>query len=102
MWTTHTNLNDWCDSWEDFCLSHGFASKNELWETIFEEAQMHRIANVDETNFSLDGSEGGHGGCPANTIMISHTARPGTGQNKSSMSSSQRWIHEQKSLQFSK
>jgi hypothetical protein len=44
--------------------------------------------NVDETNFSLDGSVGGHGGLPANTIMISNAARPGTGQNKSSVSSS--------------
>ncbi len=88
MWTTHTNLNDWFDAWEDFRLSRGFASKNDLGETIFEEVQMRRIVNVDETNFSLDGSEGGHGGHPANIIMISNAARPGTGQSKSSMSSS--------------
>jgi hypothetical protein len=41
MWTTHTTLNDWFDSWEEFCLSHGFASKNELGEKIL---RKHRCA----------------------------------------------------------
>ena len=88
MWTTHTNLSDWFDAWEEFCLSYGFAAKNDAGEVIFSECQKRRIINVDETNFSLNGSDGGRGGRPANTITISNAARPGTGQNKSSVSSS--------------
>jgi len=88
MWTTHANLSDWFDAWEVFCVSQGFATKNSNGEVLFTEEQMRRIINVDETNFSLDGSDGGRGGRPANTITISNAARPGTGQNKSSISSS--------------
>jgi hypothetical protein len=54
----------------------------------FEEAEMHHILNVDETNFSLVGSEGGHGDCPANTIMIAILLGQEQVKNKSSMSSS--------------
>jgi hypothetical protein len=43
------------------------------------------MINVDETNLSLDGSDGGHGGCPGCTITIKHCSRPGTAQNKSSV-----------------
>ncbi len=42
---------------------------------------------MDETNFSLDGSDGGHGSQPACSITISNVARPGTGTNKSCVSS---------------
>jgi hypothetical protein len=49
---------------------------------------MRCIVNVNETNFSLDGCEGGRGGHPANTITTGNAARSGTGQKKSSVSSS--------------
>ncbi len=39
MWTTHTNLSDWFDAWEEFCLSYGFAAKNDAGEVIFPECQ---------------------------------------------------------------
>jgi hypothetical protein len=44
--------------------------------------------NIDETNLSLDGSDGGRGGRPACTITMKHWNRPGTAQNKTSLSSS--------------
>jgi hypothetical protein len=93
IWTTHTNLNDWFDSWEVFLVSQGFATEitgedgNEK-EVIVSEDQKRRIINVDETNLSLDGSDGGRGGRPGCTITIKHCSRPGTAQNQSSVSSS--------------
>jgi hypothetical protein len=40
---------------------------------------------MDETKFSTDGSDGGIGGRPANSVTISDTTRAGTGTNKSSL-----------------
>ena len=42
---------------------------------------------MDETNFSLDGSDGGRGGRPASSITISGAIRPGTSANKSNVAS---------------
>jgi hypothetical protein len=42
---------------------------------------------MDETKFSTDGSDGGIGGRPANSMTIADAARAGTGTNKSSLSS---------------
>jgi len=70
MWTTYANLNEWFDAWELFLVSHGFADKNADGEVTFTEKQKRHTINVDETNFSLDGSNGGRGGRPANTITI--------------------------------
>jgi hypothetical protein len=93
IWTTHTNLNDWFDSWEAFLVSQGFATEitgedGDGKEVVVSEDQKRRIINVDETNLSLDGSDGGRGGRPGCTITIKHCSRPGTAQNKSSVSSS--------------
>ncbi len=52
------------------------------------EDQKRRIINFDETNLSLNGSDGGHGGCPRCTITIKHCSRPGTAQNRSNVYSS--------------
>jgi uncharacterized protein YllA (UPF0747 family) len=63
IWTTYTNLNDWYDSWEKFLVSHGFATEiiheSGTKEIVFTDDQKRRIINVDETNLSLDGSDGG-------------------------------------------
>jgi hypothetical protein len=90
IWTTHTNLNDWFDSWEAFLVSQGFATEifSEDGTGVVLEDLKRRIINVNETNLSLDGSDGGCGGRPGCTIMIKHCSRPGTAQNKSSVSSS--------------
>ncbi len=81
MWTTHRNLSDWDDEWEAFCLSTGFTARNQELEVVFTEEQKQRINNVDKTNFSLDGSDGGCGDRPACSITILNAARPGTGTN---------------------
>jgi hypothetical protein len=49
--------------------------------------QQRHIINLDETNFSLDGSDGGQGGCPSQSIAVAGVNRPGTAINKSSVSS---------------
>jgi len=73
LWTTPKNLNDWFDEWGLFCVAKGFATRSEHdGEVVFSEAQKRRIINIDETNLSLDGSDGGRGGRPASTITIKH------------------------------
>jgi hypothetical protein len=57
-------------------------------EIIFSEEQKRCIINIDETNLSLDGSDGGRGGRSACTITMKHCNRPGTAQNKTSLPSS--------------
>jgi hypothetical protein len=73
-------------------ITHGFAceviKENGEKEITFSEEQKQRIINIDETNLSLDGSDGGRGGRPACTITMKHCNRPGTAQNKTSLSSS--------------
>jgi hypothetical protein len=88
LWTTPENLNNWFDEWGLFCVSKGFATRTDQGEVIFSETQKRRIINIDETNLSLDGSDGGRGGRPACTITIKHCQRPGTAQNKVGLSSS--------------
>ena len=88
MWATPKNLSDWFDEWEHFVLAQGFATKDDNGLTVFSEDQKRRIINIDETNLSLDGSDGGRGGRPSNTITIKGCQRPGTGQNKAGLSSS--------------
>ncbi len=82
MWITYANLiNEWFDAWELFLLSYGFADKNADGKVTFTEKQKCHIINVNETNFSPDGSNSGCGGCPANTITIKLLkARHGTKQ----------------------
>jgi len=91
MWMTFSNLNDWFDAWEMLCLDHGFAvegdwmNNSDEMELLFSDEQKCRIIiNMDETKFSLDGSNGGIGGRPANVISARGVVQPGTAQNKSS------------------
>jgi hypothetical protein len=81
------NLKDWFERWEAFCIEYGFGDDDGTVHVVFSEEQKRRICNMDETKFSTDGSDGGIGGRPANSVTISDTARSGTGTNKSSLSS---------------
>jgi hypothetical protein len=54
IWTTHTNLNDWFDSWVAFLVSQGFATEitNEAEnqkDVVVSEAKKHCIINVEES-----------------------------------------------------
>jgi hypothetical protein len=80
-------LKDWCDRWEAFCIEYRFGDDNCTGQVVFSEEQSQRICNMDDTKFSIDGSDGGIGGHPANSVTISDTTRAGTGTNKSSLSS---------------
>jgi hypothetical protein len=85
FWTTYSNLNDWFNAWEQFVLEKGFASKNAEGSVEFSKEQCKRIINMDETKFSVDGSDGGVGGRPSLSFTVKGLCRPGTATNKSSM-----------------
>ncbi len=93
IWTTHTNLSDWFDSWEAFLVSQGFATDitsedGDQKEVVVSEDQKCCKINIDGKNLSLNGSDGGCEGGPGCTITIKHCSRPRTAQNKRSVSSS--------------
>ena len=56
MWMMFSNLNDWFDAWEMFCLDHGFAEEgdqmnnSDKMELLLADEQKHCIINVDGTN----------------------------------------------------
>lgn len=85
-WTTFSHLEKWYNGFETFCLSLGFAYKVGD-EVVFTDASKKRIINLDESNLSLDGSDGLRGGRPASSIIARGVNRIGTAQNKSSVSS---------------
>ncbi len=73
--------------WELFCLHQGFAIKNSDSSLFFPKKQWRRILNLDETKFSVDGSDGGVGGRPALFVTNVGLHWPGMATNKSSLSS---------------
>jgi hypothetical protein len=87
MWTTVNNLDEWYDRWKSFCLEFGFADDDGQGGKTFSEEQKRWIVNMDEIKLSTDGSNGGIGGRPANSITILGVARAGTDVNTASMSS---------------
>jgi hypothetical protein len=87
IWMTVHNIELWYDSWESFCIGYGFGIDDVTGRVKFTEEKKRRIANMDETKFSIDGADGGIGGRPANSITIANITRSGTGCNKVSMSS---------------
>jgi len=87
IWTTYGNLTTWFDGWEAFMVTKGFATRGEDGSVTFSQSQMRRIINLDETKLSLDGSDGGIGGRPANVIIIKNNCRTGTATNKTNVSS---------------
>ncbi len=87
IWTTYSNISSWFDAWEEFALSYGFTTEKDgsvqiTWE------QQRRIINLNENNFSLNGSDEGQDGCPSQSITAAGVNRPGTAIKKSSVSSS--------------
>jgi hypothetical protein len=87
MWTTVRNLELWYDSWESFCIEYGFGIDDGTGHVKFTEEQRRRIANIEETKFSMDGADGGIDRRPENSITIANMTRSGTSCNKASMSS---------------
>jgi hypothetical protein len=85
MWMTVRNLELWYDSWESFCTEYGFVIDDGTGHVKFKEEQIRRIANMDETKFSMDGADGGIGGRPENSITIATITSSGTSCNKASM-----------------
>jgi hypothetical protein len=87
MWTTVKNLDEWYDRWQSFCLEFRFADDDVQGRITFLEEEKRWIVNMDETKFSTDGSDGGIGGRPTNSITMLGVARAGTDVNKARMSS---------------
>jgi hypothetical protein len=58
MWTTATNLGDWYDHFESLCIEYGFGNDGGGGKVVFTDDQKRRISNMDETKFSMDGSDG--------------------------------------------
>jgi hypothetical protein len=87
MWTTATNLGEWYDQFESFCIEYSFGDDGGGGKVVFTDDQKRRIPNMNETKFSMDGSYGEIGGRPANYITIAGTTRSGTAINKASLSS---------------
>jgi hypothetical protein len=82
MWMPARNLELWYDSWESFCVEYCFGIDDGTGHVKFTEEQRRRIANMDETKFSMDGTDCGIGGRPANSITVANITRSGTGCNK--------------------
>jgi hypothetical protein len=87
MWMTVKNLDEWYDQWQRFFLEFAFGESDGKGGIVFSEEQERRIVNMDETNFGTDGSDGGTGGRPANSITLLGVARAGTAINKQLFSS---------------
>ncbi len=66
-WTTYQNLDLWFNSWEAFVVEYGFATINQNGQLLFDKKMKMRVLNLDETNLSLDGSNGNRGGRPRAT-----------------------------------
>ena len=85
-WTTHGNLNLWFDTWQQFVVEYGFATINVNGEVIFDEKMKARIANLDETCLSLDGSNSNRGGRPTATYYDVRFPQLGKSTSKSALS----------------
>jgi len=56
-WTTYSSLHAWFVSFKAFLVEFGFATIGSDGRLVISEATLHRIANVDKTEVSLDGSK---------------------------------------------
>lgn len=68
-WTTYSNIALWFDIWEEFLIEKGFGRKavdgdniEENGSVVFFDGQKRRIINIDETDLSLDRTDGKGGG----------------------------------------
>jgi hypothetical protein len=72
LWTTYDNLHTWFMSFKEFCFQFKFATPNCNSDAVFSPEMLRRIANVDETELSLDESETQAGGRPAMSYRDPH------------------------------
>ena len=85
-WTTYQNLDLWFSSWEVFVVEYGFATINQNGQLHFDEEMKMRVLNLDETNMSLDGSNGNRGGRPTATYYDVRFPQLGKATSKSALS----------------
>ena len=94
LWTTYSNIKLWYDTWEDTLIELGFARKKEDADDVeaiegslfFYKGQRRRIINLDETDGSMDNTNGKRGGRPP-IVFYSGDIRGGATQaSKSSYS----------------
>ncbi len=95
MWTTHSNLQLWFDTWKDTLIELGFArllteeekkDRSIAGELFFLKGQRRRILNVDETDGSLDNTKGQRGGRPSTVLYAPEIAGGATQASKNSYS----------------
>jgi hypothetical protein len=86
IWTTFSNISSWFDAWGKIALVYGFATEQD-GSVQFSWEQRRCIINLDETNFSLNGSDGSQGGHTSQNITVAGVNRLGTAINKSIVSS---------------
>lgn len=67
LWTTYYNLSLWFEGWGwgRFVIQFGFGTFSSDNKVSFSLEQRRRIANIDETEISLDGSTSLAGGRPS-------------------------------------
>ena len=87
-WTTDGNLRLWFNTWGTFVVEYGFATINEYGEIYFSEEMKRRIANLDETCLSLDGSNSNCGGRPTQTYYDVRFSQLGKSTSSSQPNSS--------------
>jgi hypothetical protein len=94
-WTTYSNLETWFDSWKHYLILLGFSKEKSEDDVMLEDAndaleeddtlegeievsplQLQQIVNLDETNISIDGSDGNTGGRPAVVFTNSRHVNP--------------------------
>ena len=83
---TFAKISSWFEDWEEFALAYEFTTEQDGSDQFSWEQQRH-IINLDETNFSLNGSDGSQGGHTSQSITVAGVNRLGTAINKSIVSS---------------
>jgi hypothetical protein len=72
LWTTYDNLHTWFMSFKEFLIKFRFTTLDGNGELIFMPEMLRRIANVDEMETLLDGSDTQAGGRPAVSYQDPH------------------------------
>jgi predicted transglutaminase-like cysteine proteinase len=93
QWTTYSNLSLWFDQWEITLIELGFGRKKEAADgkdidgsVFFFKGQRRRILNIDETDGSLDNTNGVRGGRPPIVFHSPSLSGGSTAASKSSYS----------------
>ena len=71
-WTTHSNLHAWFVSFKAFLIEFGFTTIGSDGRLVISEAMLRRIANINETEVSLDSSKTNAGGRQAVSFHDPH------------------------------